>query len=471
MTKYILTLLLIFDISYSMNRSISGQLEPDRNLMFSQDIRTKSKVVSVQAYNTETLQYYATNAKLARIVSFDGGGVRGIGAASWCANFEHITGKPMADLFNFFAGTSTGGIIATALTMENPKFFKPPLSSAEYIDENANFFKPSPSDAFAGTSTGGTASTTSITKNLTLSKRSSGNAEVNANKSTRSLYSADDIVDLYINECKNIFKPRSLLGYLCVSKYKTDSAYATFDKYFSNTKLSQIRSDCDLLITYYNLTNNHPALFRSHKAKNPIFSRNEDFYLKDIIASTTAAPTYFKEFKLYSAHSKGHPEIHSNNFISAIDGGVAANDPSICALAEATSLYRNADAFLSVSMGTGNCVSEVNPRGLISWAKNISSILMQNTYVMSNQLLKKFGGNSNKPVFCSRLQFDVSEAHSAMDNKSPQNISYLRHQAQNTSSAIWKIEKISNALEITKKPERHDLIGDILFSESNVMEI
>lgn len=411
MTKYALILFLLFDMSYSIDGSIPGQLEPDRDLMFSQDIRTKSKIVSVQAYNVETLKYYATNKKLARVVSFDGGGVRGIGAASWCANFEHITGKPMADLFNLFAGTSTGGIIATALTMQNP------------------------------------------------------------NSPEQPLYSADDIVDLYINECKNIFKPRSFLGYLLVSKYKTGSAYATFDKYFSDTKLSQVRSDCDLLVTYYNLTNNRPAFFKSHKAKNPALSRNEDFYLKDVIASTTAAPTYFKEFKLYSAYSKDHPEIHSNNFISAIDGGVAANDPSVCALAEATSLYRNADAFLSVSMGTGNCVSEVNPRGLISWAKNISNILMQNTYDMSSHLLQKFGVNSHKPVFCSRLQFDISEAHSAMDNKSPENISYLKHQALNTSSAECKIEKISNVIGSTEKPDRHCLIGDIFLSESNVMEI
>lgn len=411
MTKYILALLLIFDTSCSMNVSISGQLEPDRNLVFSQDIRTKSKVVSVQAYNVETLKYYATNAKLARIVSFDGGGVRGIGAASWCANFEYMTGKPMADLFNFFAGTSTGGIIATALTMENPKSPK------------------------------------------------------------QSLYNAEDIVNLYINECKNIFKPRSFLGYLRTSKYKTSSAYATFDRYFSKTKLSEIRSDCDLLVTYYNLTNNHPAFFKSHKAKNPALSRNQDFYLKDIIASTSAAPTYFKEFKLYTAYSKDHPEIHGNNYVSAIDGGVTANDPSVCALAEAMSLYRNADAFLSVSMGTGHCVSEVSPRGLISWATNISNILMKNTYTMSSHLMEKFGVNTDKPVFLSRLQFDISEAHSAMDNNSPENISYLKHQAQNADSAICKIEKISNVLKVTQKPERNDLIRDIFLSESNIMEI
>lgn len=425
MSKFVLILLLIFDISGAMNGSISGQLEPDRDLMFSQDYRTKSKIVSVRAYNVETLDYYANNTNLARVVSFDGGGVRGVGPASWCTNFEHLTKKPMADMFNLFAGTSTGGIIATALTMENPNF----------------------------------------------SGQSLCGAKRNTNTSTRSLYSADSVVNLYINECKNIFKPRLFLGYLFMSKYKTKSAYATYNKYFGDVKLSQIRSDCDLLVTYYNLTNNHSAFFKSHKAKDPALSQNEDFYLKDIIASTTAAPTYFREFKLYTAYSKDHPEIHSNNFISAIDGGVAANDPSACALTEAMSLYRKADAFLLVSMGTGNCVSEVNPRGLISWARNISNILMENTSEMSGHILKKFGIYSNKPVFFSRLQFDISEAHTAMDNKMPANISYLKTQAESTNVVKDKIKNLSAVLKATEKPERHKLTGNVIISESNFMEI
>lgn len=423
MTKYALIFLLVFDMSHSMDVSISGQLEPDRDLVFSQDPRTKSKIVSVQAYNIETLDYYAANTNLARVVSFDGGGVRGIGPASWCANFEHTTEKSMADMFNLFAGTSTGGIIAAGLTVKNPNFSTQTLCGAE------------------------------------------------ENSINRSLYSADDIVNLYINERRNIFRPRSLWGYVFISKYKSEPAYKTFNRYFKDIKLSQIRSDCDLLVTYYNLTNNHTSFFKSHKAQNPALAKNEDFYLKDVIASTTAAPTYFKEFKLYTAYGKDHPEIHSNNYIAAIDGGVAANNPSACALTEAMSLYRNADAFLLVSMGTGNCVSEVNPRGLISWAKNISNILMENTSEMSGHILKKFGMYSNKPVFFSRLQFDISEAHAAMDNNAPENISYLEHQARSSSVVMNKIEKISKVLKVTEKPERRVLTGNVVLSESNFIEI
>lgn len=411
MTKHVLILLLAFDLSNAMEGSVVGKYEPDKDLMFSLDYRTKSRVVYVQPYNIAMLNYYATNRILARIASFDGGGVRGIGPASWCANFENITQKPMADMFNLFAGTSTGGIIASGLVLENP------------------------------------------------------------NAVGRSRYSASDIVNLYINESENIFRPRSWLGYLFSSKYKTEPAYLTYEKYFGRTKLSEIRSDCDLLVPYYNLTNNRPAFFKSHKAKDPSFSRNGDFYLKDVLASTTAAPTYFKEFKLYTAYNKDRLTAYSDNFISAIDGGVVANDPSICALTEAMSLYRNADAFLMVSMGTGYCVSESNPKGLIGWAKNISSILMENNYEMSDYMLKKFGMYSNKPVFLSRLQFDISASHSSMDDKTPENISYLEHQAQSAHTVLNRIEGMSAMLKVTKKPARRLLTENVDISNSNFIEI
>lgn len=411
MVRYILFVLLSCNILYGMENKIAGQLEPDKDLVFSRDVRTRTKIVSVKSYNVETLEHYAKNTKLARIVSFDGGGIRGIGAASWCANLEHATQKSMADMFNLFAGTSTGGIIATGLTLENP------------VDEG------------------------------------------------KSLYSGEDIVDFYIKEGKKIFTPRSFWGYLTTSKYKTRPAYACFDKVFKNTRLSEIRSDCDLLVTYYNLTNNRPAFFKSHKAKDPINSRVEDYYLKDVIASTTAAPTFFKEFKLYTSFSKDHPEIHCNNFISAIDGGVATNDPSNCALTEAMSVYHYADAFFLISMGTGRCVTEANPQGLISWANNISDILMKNTSEMSNHMIKKFGEYLSKPVFFSRFQFDISEAHRAMDNKSPENMSYLIHQAQNTTSVRDKIKKISKVLKYSDKPDKDSLIGDKRVLKSSFMEI
>jgi len=55
-----------------------------------------------------------------RILSIDGGGVRGIIPAMVLAALERTTGKPARDHFQFLAGTSTGGVIAGALAAGIP---------------------------------------------------------------------------------------------------------------------------------------------------------------------------------------------------------------------------------------------------------------------------------------------------------------------------------------------------------------
>lgn len=153
-------------------------------------------------------------------------------------------------------------------------------------------------------------------------------------------------------------------------------------------------------------------------------------------------------------------DLYKNTYVSAIDGCVAVNDPTLCAMVQADSLYPRADAFLLLSMGTGQCISEVSPKGLLTWAKHISTILMSNSSEMSSHTFKKFGLYSNSALFFSRLQFDISEAHAAMDNISPENLSYLEHQAQTTISAMNKIRNLGKILRISDKPKKEDLSVD-----------
>lgn len=55
-----------------------------------------------------------------RILSIDGGGVRGIIPAVWLAKLEEITGRPTRDHFDFLAGTSTGAVLAAGLAVGIP---------------------------------------------------------------------------------------------------------------------------------------------------------------------------------------------------------------------------------------------------------------------------------------------------------------------------------------------------------------
>src|SRR5271156_2112699 len=57
--------------------------------------------------------------KLWRILSIDGGGIRGLIPATILAAIEERTGSSIAELFDIIAGTSTGGILALGLTKPN----------------------------------------------------------------------------------------------------------------------------------------------------------------------------------------------------------------------------------------------------------------------------------------------------------------------------------------------------------------
>jgi hypothetical protein len=58
--------------------------------------------------------------KRCRILTIDGGGLRGIIPAMMLAEIEERTGKPASALFDLIAGTSTGGLIALALAKPAP---------------------------------------------------------------------------------------------------------------------------------------------------------------------------------------------------------------------------------------------------------------------------------------------------------------------------------------------------------------
>jgi patatin-like phospholipase/acyl hydrolase len=53
--------------------------------------------------------------RLRRILTIDGGGIRGVFPISFLAEIEDRLGRPIADYFDLIAGTSTGGVIAIGL--------------------------------------------------------------------------------------------------------------------------------------------------------------------------------------------------------------------------------------------------------------------------------------------------------------------------------------------------------------------
>jgi hypothetical protein len=67
-----------------------------------------------------------------RVLSIDGGGIRGIIPALILAELEQRAERPIAKIFDLVAGTSTGGILAVGLTMAGARR-KPKYSARDLV--------------------------------------------------------------------------------------------------------------------------------------------------------------------------------------------------------------------------------------------------------------------------------------------------------------------------------------------------
>jgi len=171
----------------------------------------------------------------------------------------------------------------------------------------ADFF-----DLIAGTSTGG------ILTCLYLCP--------NEKNPTRPLFSAQDAVDLYLTHGKYIFKDNirhklRSLGGLTDEKYSAETLENLLKLYFKETKLSQLLRPC--IIPSYDIFTRATHFFTQHDAKTNL---GYDYLLRDVARATSAAPTYFEPARVYSLSGVSYP---------LVDGGVFANNPALCAYAEA----------------------------------------------------------------------------------------------------------------------------------------
>jgi patatin-like phospholipase/acyl hydrolase len=297
-----------------------------------------------------------------RVLALDGGGIRGIIPASLLAELEHRCGRSVGEMFDLIAGTSTGGILALGLTA------------------------PDPDDP------------------------------------SRSRYSAQDLVDLYVEKGHLIFK--SSLWYRLVtlfglfgSKYAVRGLESTLAGYFGDARLKDAISE--VLITSYDLESRDSWFLARHKARSDPAS---DFPLRQVARATSAAPTYFRPERLASQPAT-----------AMIDGGVFANNPAMCAYVEAIKLHGHQD-ILVVSLGTGQVKTPIHylqarTWGLIGWARQLISVFMDGVSdTVEHQVGWLLPDKDGEPRYF-RFQTELPAGMGSMDDTSPQRIDGLREVA------------------------------------------
>ena len=276
-------------------------------------------------------------------------------------------------------------------------------------------------DLIAGTSTGG------ILAALCMTPGDNG----------RPKYSALDALGLYVDHGDAIFH-RTLLKHILSldgvveEKYSDHNLTDLLKSYFGDSKLSDLVKPS--LITSYDITSRNAVFFTSVEARH---FEGSNFYVHDLARATSAAPTYFSP-----AHIQSLDGLHR----TLVDGGVFANNPALCAYAEAlkidfetelpgcgkTKPQGAKDMFL-VSLGTGSVKKSYHydsfrRAGDIKWLEPVIDILMSGNSETVNYQLKSLYGtlsDADKHDY-HRLEPTLLEAASDMDLATPENITRLK---------------------------------------------
>ncbi|KAF5791768.1 putative patatin-like phospholipase domain, Acyl transferase/acyl hydrolase/lysophospholipase [Helianthus annuus] len=224
-------------------------------------------------------------------------------------------------------------------------------------------------DVVSGTSTGGL-----ITVMLTA-----------PNENNRPLYAAKDIVPFYVENCPKIFPQVGgpfagiikLLKTLVGPKYNGKYLQNLVKSLLGTTKLSQTLTN--VVIPTFDIRDMQPVIFSSFQVPR---EPSMDAQLSDICIGTSAAPTYLPAYYFQNGDRE----------FNLIDGGIAANNPSLVAVGEVTRQILKEDPnfpaispfeydrYLLISIGTGT--QKQTPKfdakmaakwGVIGWLTNQGS--------------------------------------------------------------------------------------------------
>jgi len=296
------------------------------------------------------------------ILSLDGGGIRGAASAHFLNLVEQELYSQhkihIRDCIDFYAGTSTGSIIALALATTNMNMNE---ISALYNIENA---------------------------------------------------------EQMFTENKGWFE----IDGINAPKYEGSGKTTLLAQHFKQAKIGDIAKNKHVLVVSYDVEKRIPVMIKSTKEK----------YLQLLSAeaadASCTAPSFFPTKNIT------FPPESAEHWL--IDGGVIANNPSMCALAEARKAWPKVsfDDFKVLSIGTGFMTRKINGPASQKWgglqwltqgnliellsdesivAYQCLSLMKQGNYIRVNASLQQQTGLVNPP-------------DDAMDDISKTNIDKLR---------------------------------------------
>jgi patatin-like phospholipase/acyl hydrolase len=241
-------------------------------------------------------------------------------------------------------------------------------------------------------------------------------------------YAAADIVELYAEHGARIFS-RSVwhrtraFGNALEEKFSARELEQVLDDYFGETKLSDAL--VDVLVTAYEIEVRAPWFFRSRLAREK--PAEYDFPMKNVARATSAAPTYFEPLRLETGGA-------SPDYWTLVDGGVFANNPAMCAVAEGFVAYAARDVVV-LSLGTGAQTrripyEEAKDWGLLGWARPILNVVFDGVSDTVHYQVRQVCKTTEGVERYLRLDPRLDIGNDDLDDASETNIHALKLQAE-----------------------------------------
>ena len=332
--------------------------------------------------------------KTFKILSIDGGGIKGLYSASILASFELKTSKSITDHFDMICGTSTGGLIAIGLANG--------MSAQSLVD-------------------------------LYMTKGSK-------------IFSTSN--SYFVRGFQNSYKTIKQIFFS--NKHSVKPLRKILDDLFEDKTMNDANNL--LCIPSFNLTNGQPKVFKKSGYQTEHFVDNT-IKLVDIALATSAAPSYYP--------------IHEHNNFLYTDGGVWANNPSLCGLLEAIDYYvgegKEFDDFsiLSISSITSSngWVHTLNKsKSVIGWNKKLLQTAMDGQSYFADYFAEKIIPKINpkskyiriKSPELSKAQMNIITMDRA-DKKTLLTIQSLGNQVGNTFATKPEILEFFKTIKNYKK--------------------
>jgi patatin-like phospholipase/acyl hydrolase len=282
-----------------------------------------------------------------RILSIDGGGLRGIVPVRILQKLEEKTGKKVHEMFDFIAGTSTGGLIASFLTMKDPNH---PTKPRYGLDTLAKIYTVDAGIIFP---------------------------------------LASNTIARWLRDLRSFFRPQ----------FSDAGLNQLLNQYIGKDGQAARLADTllPILVSTYDLKTNEPVFFKTREAQtDPAVNA----LIFDVCRATSAAPTYLPAYSF----------IFNGKEAVCIDGGVYANNPTMAAIAEIEKhgtfgYYKKKDGspvkleeVKVISLGTGSYTGDITEKqaekwGALSWVTHVIDVMMkgvnQTTDYEARQMLEK----------------------------------------------------------------------------------